>query len=231
MPRDLPLVAITLAAALGVACGQETGRSSEPPLEPPKSVAARTPTEVAERLRSLGPNVAVEETSHLCLRLRKTHGSDSIPPDLRQQCAKALLHIAELVGPTSSKEQDQWIALASEFGATPAAIARAKRLVVTSKSKQRQAGAAAATPREPTRASDSEYNGDITKATTSERLTKADIAWHALNTYGWDCEEVLSRGHQKGDYFIVRCSSGVRLRVYPRAGQHPRITNIHGRYD
>ncbi|QWF62937.1 hypothetical protein KM864_18700 (plasmid) [Ralstonia solanacearum] len=28
---------------------------------------------------------------------------------------------------------------------------------------------------------------------SSEGLTKADIAWHALNTYGWDCEEVIKQ--------------------------------------
>jgi len=83
---------------------------------------------------------------------------------------------------------------------------------------------AEAPAREPTRASDSEYNHDITKATTSEGLTNADIAWHALNTYGWDCDEVVSREPQVNDYFVVACSSGVKLRVYPRAGQHPRIT-------
>lgn len=83
---------------------------------------------------------------------------------------------------------------------------------------------------EPTRASESEYNRDITKATTSEGLTNADIAWHALNTYGWDCEEVVSREAQVSDYFVVDCSSGVKLRVYPRVGQHPRITNSSGGY-
>jgi hypothetical protein len=39
---------------------------------------------------------------------------------------------------------------------------------------------------EPTKASESEYNEDITKATTSYGLTKADLAWHANNTFGWD---------------------------------------------
>jgi hypothetical protein len=85
--------------------------------------------------------------------------------------------------------------------------------------------------REPTRASESEYNQDITKATTSEGLTKADIAWHALNTYGWDCEEVVSREPQVKDYFVVVCSSGTKLRVYPRTSQHPRITNSSGGYN
>lgn len=85
--------------------------------------------------------------------------------------------------------------------------------------------------REPTRASESEYNQDITKATTSQGLTNADIAWHALNTYGWDCEEVVSREPQASDYFVVTCSSGTKLRVYPRTGQHPRITNSRGGYN
>jgi hypothetical protein len=78
---------------------------------------------------------------------------------------------------------------------------------------------------EPTRASQSEYNQDIMKATTSTGLTNADIAWHAVNTYGWDCEEVVSQEKSAREYFMVTCSSGTKLRVYPRAGKHPRITN------
>jgi hypothetical protein len=61
-------------------------------------------------------------------------------------------------------------------------------------------------------------------------LTKADLAWHALNTYGWDCDEVVDRGEQRGDYFVISCSSGLQLRVYPRPNQQPRITNIEGGY-
>lgn len=84
---------------------------------------------------------------------------------------------------------------------------------------------------EPTLASESEYNHDITKATTSQGLSNADLAWHALNTYGWDCEEVVARESQVGDYFVVTCANGTKLRVYPRAGQHPRITNSSGGYN
>ena len=62
--------------------------------------------------------------------------------------------------------------------------------------------------RAPTRASESPYNQDIMKATTSQGLTKADIAWHALNTYGWDCDEVHAREVQVGDYYEVTCTSG-----------------------
>lgn len=84
---------------------------------------------------------------------------------------------------------------------------------------------------EPTKAVQSVYEHDIRRATTSEGLTKADIAWHAVNTYGWDCEEVVKQDTptRDGD-FVVTCSSGKRLRVYPRPQQHPRITNISGDY-
>lgn len=85
-------------------------------------------------------------------------------------------------------------------------------------------------PSDPTRASESEYNEDITKARTSRDLSNADLAWHAQNTYGWNCDEVVSREPQTGDFFVVTCSNGARLRVYPRSGQHPRITNEQGGY-
>ncbi len=84
---------------------------------------------------------------------------------------------------------------------------------------------------EPTKAVQSSYGQDIRRATTSEGLTKADLAWHALNTYGWDCDEVVNRGAPTRDgYYVITCSSGKKLRVYPRPGQHPRITNIDGGY-
>ena len=64
----------------------------------------------------------------------------------------------------------------------------------------------------------------------SSELTKADIAWHALNT-GWNCDEVLSRDEMTtGPYYIVTCSSGLQLRVYPRPGAYPKITNLQGTY-
>lgn len=84
---------------------------------------------------------------------------------------------------------------------------------------------------EPTKASQSAYEKDIRKATTSEGLTKADLAWHALNTYGWDCEEVISKdAPTKDGYYVITCSNGTKLRVYPRKNKHPRITNIQGTY-
>jgi hypothetical protein len=89
-----------------------------------------------------------------------------------------------------------------------------------------------ALPGEPTKASESVYNRDLLKATTSEGLTKADLAWHAVNTYGWDCGEVVLKAEPtKEGYFVITCSNGIQLRVYPRKGKHPRITNIKGGYD
>jgi len=85
---------------------------------------------------------------------------------------------------------------------------------------------------EPSKATESAYNTDIRKATTSKGLTKADLAWHALNTYGWDCSEVVAKGETTPEgYFIITCANGTKLRVYPRERQHPRITNIRGGYD
>ncbi|MGE1000620.1 hypothetical protein [Ralstonia pseudosolanacearum] len=84
---------------------------------------------------------------------------------------------------------------------------------------------------EPTKAVQSVYEQDIRRATTSEGLTKADLAWHALNTYGWDCEEVIKQDNPtEGGYYVITCSSGKKLRVYPRPQRHPRITNINGGY-
>jgi hypothetical protein len=85
---------------------------------------------------------------------------------------------------------------------------------------------------EPTTAAESAYNDDIRGATTSTGLSKADLAWHAQNTYGWDCSEVVSVGETNASgYFLIECSSGERLRVYPRVGQHPKITNENGGYN
>ena len=84
---------------------------------------------------------------------------------------------------------------------------------------------------EPTKASQSIYEKDIRRATTSQGMTKADLAWHALNTYGWDCEEVTGQEAPTSEgFFVITCSSGEKLRVYPRQGQHPKITNINGTY-
>ncbi len=86
--------------------------------------------------------------------------------------------------------------------------------------------------KEPTKASSSSYNKNVLQATTSNGLSKSDLAWHALNTYGWDCEEVTSKSEStSGGYFFIECTSGKRLRVYLRKGQHPKITNESGGYN
>ena len=83
---------------------------------------------------------------------------------------------------------------------------------------------------EPTRADQSRFNSNILLSYTSEGLTKADLAWHALG-YGWDCSEVASKSEMtKEGYFFINCSNGKIFRVYPRPGKHPRVTNRVGTY-
>jgi hypothetical protein len=87
---------------------------------------------------------------------------------------------------------------------------------------------------EKTKASESSYNDDLLKAAHpgGDRLSNADLAFHALNTYGWDCDEVVQRGKLLHDqYFIITCASGLQLRVYPRHDQHPSIRNIEGGWE
>lgn len=90
-------------------------------------------------------------------------------------------------------------------------------------------------------------NSDNSALYTSLNLTKADIAWHAVNTYGWNCEEVINIGEAvkitkktsvekrnfsdlKGVYYPLTCSNGKKLRFYPRFNMHPIITNANGSY-
>jgi len=85
---------------------------------------------------------------------------------------------------------------------------------------------------EPSRADQSGYNNNVRLANTSYGLTKADLAWHATNTYGLNCFEVISVGSMTPDgYYFIDCSSGNRLRVYPRPDKHPKITNVNGGYN
>lgn len=80
---------------------------------------------------------------------------------------------------------------------------------------------------EPTKANDSQINFEniATKGYTSIGLTKADLAWHALNTYGFNCSEVVMKKEitNEKDY-LIECSNGKILHVYPRNGRHPNIT-------
>lgn len=103
-----------------------------------------------------------------------------------------------------------------------------------------------------TNANQSRYNdmnpADYHAEMKSENLEYADVAWHAKNTYGWNCEEITSLGDDiktsgqelkdpflisqiKGIYNIATCSSGVKLRVYPRYNTYPIITNVNGGFD
>lgn len=86
------------------------------------------------------------------------------------------------------------------------------------------------TPSPPDRADSSNYEKNYASATTSSGLSNADLAWHAQNTYGWDCNSVVSKGSMISTYYVITCGNGTRLRVYPRAGQHPKITNAGGSY-
>lgn len=106
--------------------------------------------------------------------------------------------------------------------------------------------------RNTTRADESRYNemnpADYYKEMKSENLEYSDIAWHAKNTYGWDCSEIVKMGEPistngrelrsadlissiKGTYQVAYCSSGLELRVYPRYNTYPVITNINGGFD
>lgn len=78
---------------------------------------------------------------------------------------------------------------------------------------------------EPTKALDSKLSLDnISKISTSDNLTKADLAWHAVNTYGFDCSEVISKGEiTKEGYFLITCVNNLKLKVHPRKQQHPSI--------
>lgn len=73
---------------------------------------------------------------------------------------------------------------------------------------------------------------DLASLRTSHGLSSADVAWHAVNTYGWPCENVIAREStsRHGADYLLTCSNGTRLLEYSRADAHPRITNIDGNY-
>jgi len=85
---------------------------------------------------------------------------------------------------------------------------------------------------EPTKAEDSKFNHDLSNAHSSRNLSKADLAWHALNTYGWDCSEVIAEKQSATEkYSVITCSSGLKLRVYKRSDTHPIVRNMKGGYE
>lgn len=103
-----------------------------------------------------------------------------------------------------------------------------------------------------TKVEDSKYNNispsEYSKEMKSDNMEFADIAWHAKKTYGWNCDEVTdlgekvyTSGNEIGDsylksqmvgyYQVATCSSGTKLRVYPRKDTYPMITNINGGWE
>lgn len=103
-----------------------------------------------------------------------------------------------------------------------------------------------------TKVEDSKYNNispsEYYKEMKSDNMEFADIAWHAKKTYGWNCDEVTDLGEKVytigneigdsylksqmvGYYQVATCSSGTKLRVYPRKDTYPMITNINGGWE
>lgn len=103
-----------------------------------------------------------------------------------------------------------------------------------------------------TKVEESRYNNispsEYYKEMKSDNMEYADIAWHAKKTYGWNCDEVIdlgekvyTSGNEIGDsylksqmvgfYQVATCSSGTKLRVYPRKDTYPMITNINGGWE
>jgi hypothetical protein len=79
---------------------------------------------------------------------------------------------------------------------------------------------------------DSTPNKKNMDSTASIELSDEELAWHAVNTYRWDCDEIVSRGSMSNaEYYSVTCSNGKILRVYPRQYTYPRITNKSGGND
>jgi hypothetical protein len=132
-----------------------------------------------------------------------------------------------------------------------AVISTKQESAVITKEKVQQAVKA----KEKTKASESKLNNmdiptlAVQRKLTSDGLTKADIAYWALNSYGYDCEEVKSvknvnyeidrmlqyltdsdidangiiNGLKSPVYKDVTCTSGVKLRLYKRIGNYPYI--------
>lgn len=101
---------------------------------------------------------------------------------------------------------------------------------------------------------DSKFNDiracDYYKELKSEGLEFADIAWFAKNTYGWNCEDIISlsdkvytdgseingiddyyKSQLKGYYQVATSSSNFEVRVYPRKNTYPIITNINASWE
>jgi len=56
-----------------------------------------------------------------------------------------------------------------------------------------------------------------------------DVAWHAVNTYGYDCPVIVAKSERRPDgFYLITCQNGEKLRVYHRIGKHPKITGRFG---
>ena len=76
---------------------------------------------------------------------------------------------------------------------------------------------------------DSSSAGSTISMADNMDLSNEELAWHARNNYGWDCDEIVMRGEMSSSgYFSTTCSNGRILRVYPRGYTYPRITNMSG---
>lgn len=69
----------------------------------------------------------------------------------------------------------------------------------------------------------------IASASLGDDLSNGELARHAANSYGWDCDQVVLRGRiTTNGYFPISCNNGRVLHVYPRYGAPPLITNRSG---
>ena len=95
-----------------------------------------------------------------------------------------------------------------------------------------------------TSANQSRYNdmnpADYYKEMKSDNLQYADIAWHAkeitnmgeaVSTSGQELRDSLLISQIQGTYSVATCTSGAKLRVYPRTSTYPIITNINGGFE
>ena len=66
------------------------------------------------------------------------------------------------------------------------------------------------------------WGRDRDRTVAAPAVTDSEIVWHAENTYGFQCREIVER-IDAGETVLVDCVGGERLRVYPRPGKHPKI--------
>ncbi|TWI57447.1 hypothetical protein IQ22_00663 [Pseudomonas duriflava] len=78
-----------------------------------------------------------------------------------------------------------------------------------------------------TRAEQSFFNAHPDWSNTSQNLSKADLAWHAVNTFGFNCPEVIKEKRILGSHHsIIICNTGTRVRVHPVINDKPLMTLV-----